>query len=100
VVYTIPGFLHHREQEEDLDDLSETIMRLGAVGLTIHEELSSQGRLIDELGNDMDTTATRLNFVQKHVSMVMKKAGWKGQLMAIVSLVVLLLILTFLIFSA
>ncbi len=42
MVYTIPGFLHHREQEEDLDDLSETIMRLGAVGLTIHEELSSQ----------------------------------------------------------
>ncbi|CAK9864466.1 unnamed protein product [Sphagnum jensenii] len=89
-----------KEQEEDLDDLSETIMRLGAVGLNIHEELSSQGRLIDELGNDMDTTATRLDFVQKHVSMVMKKAGWKGQLMAIVSLVVLLLILTFLIFSA
>ncbi|KAH8941821.1 hypothetical protein BDL97_14G064800 [Sphagnum fallax] len=89
-----------KEQEEDLDDLSETIMRLGAVGLTIHEELSSQGRLIDELGNDMDTTATRLDFIQKHVSRVMKKAGWKGQLMAIVSLVVLLLILTFLIFSA
>ncbi len=42
MVYTIPGFLHHREREEDLDDLSETIMRLGAVGLTIHEELSSQ----------------------------------------------------------
>jgi SYP6 family syntaxin len=62
--------------------------------------LLCQGRLIDELGNDMDTTATRLDFVQKHVSMVMKKAGWKGQLMAIVSLVVLLLILTFLIFSA
>jgi hypothetical protein len=64
VVYTIPGFLHHREQEEDLDDLSETIMRLGAVGLTIHEELSSQERLIDELGNDMDSTATRLDFIQ------------------------------------
>jgi hypothetical protein len=31
-----------REQEEDLDDLSETVMRLGGVGLTIHEELTSQ----------------------------------------------------------
>ncbi|CAM6034877.1 unnamed protein product [Sphagnum compactum] len=89
-----------KEQDEDLDDLSETIMRLGGVGLTIHEELSSQGRLIDELGNDMDNTATRFDFIQKHISMVKKKAGSKGQVMTIVSLVVLSLILTFLVFSA
>ncbi|CAK9868472.1 unnamed protein product [Sphagnum jensenii] len=88
-----------KEQEEDLDDLSETVMRLGGVGLTIHEELSSQGRLIDELGNDMDSTATRLDFIQKRVATVMKKAGWKGQVMIVVFLIALLLILTFLVFS-
>jgi len=88
-----------KEQEEDLDDLSETVMRLGGVGLTIHEELSSQGRLIDELGNDMDSTATRLDFIQKRVATVMKKAGWKGQVMIVVFLIALLLILTFLVIS-
>lgn len=31
-----------REQDEDLDDLSATVVRLGDVGLTIHGELSSQ----------------------------------------------------------
>ncbi|KAH9533507.1 hypothetical protein CY35_18G056500 [Sphagnum magellanicum] len=88
-----------KEQEEDLDDLSETVMRLGGVGLTIHEELTSQGILIDELGNDMDSTATRLDFIQKRVATVMKKAGWKGQVMIVVFLIALLLILTFLVFS-
>jgi SYP6 family syntaxin len=61
--------------------------------------LLCQGRLIDELGNDMDSTATRLDFIQKRVATVMKKAGWKGQVMIIVFLIALLLILTFLVFS-
>lgn len=39
-------------------------------------------------------------FLQKKVVKVMKKAGWKGQVMMIVFLVVLLLILTFLVFSS
>uniref|UniRef100_A0A7I4BBV5 t-SNARE coiled-coil homology domain-containing protein n=1 Tax=Physcomitrium patens TaxID=3218 RepID=A0A7I4BBV5_PHYPA len=89
-----------KEQDEDLDDLSATVERLGDVGLSIHEELSVQGHLMDELTNDMDSTANRLDFVQKRIAGVLKKAGWKGQVMTIVFLVVLLLILTLLVFSA
>jgi hypothetical protein len=37
--------------------------------------------------------------LQKRVATVMKKAGWKGQVMIVVFLIVLLLILTFLVFS-
>lgn len=88
-----------KEQDEDLDDLSATVERLGDVGLSIHEELSVQGHLMDELTNDMDSTANRLDFVQKRIAGVLKKAGWKGQVMTIVFLVVLLLILTLLVFS-
>lgn len=31
-----------REQDEDLDDLGASVVRLGDVGLTIHEELAGQ----------------------------------------------------------
>jgi SYP6 family syntaxin len=37
--------------------------------------------------------------VQKKLATVVKKAGWKGQVLMIVFLIVLLVILTFLVFS-
>lgn len=88
-----------REQDEDLDELSATVERLGDVGLTIHDELISQERIIDDLGQEMDNTANRLDFVQKKVALVIKKAGVKGQIMMIIFLVVLLLVLILLVFS-
>jgi hypothetical protein len=39
------SYLFSREQDEDLDDLSATVERLGDVGLSIHEELAVQVRL-------------------------------------------------------
>lgn len=38
----VPPSPSNREQDEDLDDLSATVERLGDVGLSIHEELSVQ----------------------------------------------------------
>lgn len=88
-----------KEQDQDLDELSASVERLGGVGLTIHDELISQDRIIDDLGQEMDNTANRLDFVQKKVALVMKKAGAKGQIMLIVFLVILLLVLILLVFS-
>ncbi|KAL5802431.1 hypothetical protein ACOSQ4_030736 [Xanthoceras sorbifolium] len=87
-----------RQQDEDLDELSASVTVLGDVGLTIHDELSSQEKIIDQLGTEMDSTSNRLDFVQKKVSMVMKKAGAKGQIMMILFLVVLFIILFVLVF--
>ncbi|KAL6613762.1 hypothetical protein ACP70R_036032 [Stipagrostis hirtigluma subsp. patula] len=87
-----------RQQDEELDELSESVQRIGGVGLTIHEELSSQERIINDLSLEMETTSNRLDFVQKRVAMVMKKAGIKGQIMLIVFLVVLFIILFVLVF--
>ncbi|CAN1857410.1 SYP61 [Linum perenne] len=53
-----------RQQDEELDELSASVERMGGVGLTIHEELLSQERIIDDLGNEMDSTSNRLDFVQ------------------------------------
>uniref|UniRef100_A0A6N2LWG5 t-SNARE coiled-coil homology domain-containing protein n=1 Tax=Salix viminalis TaxID=40686 RepID=A0A6N2LWG5_SALVM len=55
-------------------------------------------KIIDDLGMEMDSTSNRLDFVQKKVAMVMKKASAKGQLMMILFLVVLFIILFVLVF--
>ncbi|PIN24245.1 SNARE protein TLG1/Syntaxin 6 [Handroanthus impetiginosus] len=87
-----------RQQDEELDELSASVERIGGVGLTIHEELLGQEKIIDELGTEMDSTSNRLDFVQKKVGMVMKKAGAKGQFMMILFLLVLFINLFVLVF--
>ncbi|XP_009360989.2 syntaxin-61 isoform X1 [Pyrus x bretschneideri] len=87
-----------KQQDEELDELSASVERIGGVGLTIHEELLAQEKIIEELGTEMDGTSNRLDFVQKKVAAVMKKAGVKGQLMMILFLLVLFIILFVLVF--
>ncbi|RAL38054.1 hypothetical protein DM860_000748 [Cuscuta australis] len=87
-----------KQQDDELDELSASVRRIGGVGLTIHDELLSQEKLIDELGVEMDSTSTRLDFVQKRVAMVMKKASVKGQIMMILFLIGLFIFLFFLVF--
>ncbi|KAI3720617.1 hypothetical protein L2E82_31607 [Cichorium intybus] len=87
-----------RQQDEELDELSASVERIGSVGLTIHDELLSQEKIMEELGSEMDSTANRLDFVQKKVAMVMKKASAKGQMMMILFLIVLFIILFVLVF--
>lgn len=87
-----------RQQDEELDELSASVQRIGGVGLTIHEELVGQEKLLDELSTEMESTSNRLDFVQKKVAMVMKKASLKGQLMMIAFLIILFIILFILVF--
>ncbi|GAV92670.1 SNARE domain-containing protein/Syntaxin-6_N domain-containing protein, partial [Cephalotus follicularis] len=91
-------FLLIKQQDEELDELSASVERIGGVGLTIHEELLAHEKIIDDLGMEMDSTSNRLDFVQKKVAMVMKKAGVKGQLMMILFLLLLFIILFVLVF--
>ncbi|KAG5235018.1 syntaxin [Salix suchowensis] len=86
-------------QQQDEEWMSLVLVwRNWSVGLTIHEELLAQEKIIDDLGMEMDSTSNRLDFVQKKVAMVMKKASAKGQLMMILFLVVLFIILFVLVF--
>ncbi|KAE9598460.1 hypothetical protein Lalb_Chr15g0081241 [Lupinus albus] len=87
-----------KRQDEELDELSLSVQRIGGVGLTIHEELIGQERIIDDLGSEMDGTSNRLDFVQKKVAMVMKKASAKGQIMMILGLFALFIFLFILVF--
>ncbi|KAL2897239.1 Syntaxin-61, partial [Bienertia sinuspersici] len=87
-----------KQQDEELDELSASVNRIGTVGLTIHDELLAQEKIIDDLGGEMDSTSNRLDFLQKKVGIVMKKAGAKGQIMMILFLVVLFIVLFILVF--
>ena len=40
--YSVPSNLFFRQQDEELDELSASVQRIGGVGLTIHEELTGQ----------------------------------------------------------
>ncbi|MFS8013707.1 putative target SNARE coiled-coil domain-containing protein [Helianthus anomalus] len=57
-----------------------------------------QDKIIEELGSEMDSTTNRLDFVQKKVAVVMKKASAKGQFMMILFLLALFIILFVLVF--
>ncbi|XP_060211245.1 syntaxin-61-like [Lycium barbarum] len=87
-----------RQQDDELDELSASVVRIGDVGLTIHDELLAQDKSVNELGMEMDSTSNRLDFVQKKVAMVMKKANVKGQMMMICFLIVLFIVLFVLVF--
>ncbi|KAG6488908.1 hypothetical protein ZIOFF_050163 [Zingiber officinale] len=63
-----------KQQDEELDELSASVQRIGGIGLTIHDELVGQERILDDLSLEMETTSNRLDFVQKKVAVVMKKA--------------------------
>ncbi|KAL5995073.1 hypothetical protein ACLOJK_025131 [Asimina triloba] len=53
-----------KQQDEELDELSASVERIGDVGLTIHEELRGQERILNDLNSEMDSTANKLDFVQ------------------------------------
>ncbi|RDY04430.1 Syntaxin-61 [Mucuna pruriens] len=87
-----------KSQDEELDELSESVRRIGGVGLTIHDELLGQEKIIGDLGAEMDSTTNRLDFLQKKVAMVMKKTSAKGQIMMILGLLALFIFLFILVF--
>ncbi|KAL4189687.1 hypothetical protein AMTRI_Chr08g208360 [Amborella trichopoda] len=87
-----------KQQDEELDELSASVQKIGGIGLTIHEELMGQEKLLDDLNSEMDRTANKLDFVQKKVAMVMKKAGLKGQIMMILFLFLIFVVLFILVF--
>ena len=82
-----------QNQDVDLEDISVSIQRIGEVGLTIGEELATQGKMLEDLEQDVEGTNSRLAAVQRKMNQVFKKAGTKGQMIIIAVLTVILIIL-------
>ncbi|CAI5468652.1 unnamed protein product [Closterium sp. Yama58-4] len=87
-----------REQDDQLDAMSQSLARIGGMGIAIHEELGSQESLIGELDEGMERTGGRLGLVQKKMTVVLKKAGLKGQLCILLALIIAFIVLLILIF--
>ena len=51
------------EQDDNLGMLSSTMTRLGQMGLAIKDELVSQGKALDELTEDVDSTSSKMKQV-------------------------------------
>lgn len=86
-------------QDQELDALSHHVVRIGELGRDMGTELGLQGRMLEELGEEMDGTQTRLAAAQKKVQHVLDRAGSRGQLMIIAALVVALVVLIFLVIA-
>lgn len=86
---------HYRQQDDDLDQLGEHVVRLGQMGRQIGEELGTQSQMLDELDADLDSTNNRLMAAQKKMTHVLRRAGMRGQLCIIGVLLILLVVLLF-----
>ncbi|KAK3276365.1 hypothetical protein CYMTET_15552 [Cymbomonas tetramitiformis] len=82
-----------REQDVQLDEISDHVTRLGQVGLTIGQELEDQATLLEDLEGDLDGTQARLLAVQRKLTQVIKKTGMMGQIGIIIFLLVILVVL-------
>ena len=49
-----------RQQDDDLDLLGAHVVKIGAVGRAIHDELGTQSHMLEELEQDTEETQTRL----------------------------------------
>ncbi|PRW60333.1 Syntaxin-61 [Chlorella sorokiniana] len=88
-----------QRQDEDLDQLSHHVVRIGELGKEMGQELHLQGQLLDELDTEIEGTSTRIQAAQKKIEYVLQKAGSKGQLGIIGFLVLLLIVLIFLLIA-
>eukprot|EP00899_Mesostigma_viride_P007238 jgi/Mesvir1/16515/Mv10065-RA.1 len=88
-----------KQQDQDLDELSESVARLGGVGLTIHDELKSQEGLLEEFHADLDGASNRLEMVQRRMQAILRQGGTRLQIALVVILLILLAVLIGLTFS-
>jgi len=86
-----------RQQDETLEDLDLAVGRVGNMAAEINIELGQQNKMLDELEEDLDEAEERMGVVMGKLGKLLKtKDGC--QLWTIISLTLVLVLLTFLVF--
>jgi|SwirhisoilCB3_FD_contig_91_1479196_length_974_multi_3_in_0_out_0_1 chromosome segregation ATPase len=81
-----------RQQDENLEGLSEAVGRLGYMATDINQELKEQNKMLNKLDEDLDDAGNKMNFVMAQLSKLLKtKDGC--QIWTIVILAVILILL-------
>ncbi|XP_063699899.1 syntaxin-6 [Culicoides brevitarsis] len=81
------------QQDEQLDVISDTVGQLKTVSRHIGSELDEQAVMLDEFGNEIELTESRLDSTMKRVAKVLHLNNDRNQWTAIIVLSVLLLII-------
>jgi syntaxin 6 len=84
-----------QHQDETLDELDVAVTRVGHMADTIHEEVGQQGRMLDEMGDDLDAAEEELGIVMgKLANFLQTKDRWQlGTILALSGVMIVLLLL-------
>ncbi|GMI46991.1 hypothetical protein TrCOL_g11120 [Triparma columacea] len=86
-----------KDQDESLDVLGQGAARLGQISLEISSELKMQNKMLDDMGEELDSAELNLAVVTKKTQELIKKSGGCGYFSAIVGLSFVVILLFFLI---
>ncbi|KAJ5194969.1 uncharacterized protein N7498_008407 [Penicillium cinerascens] len=90
-------YLHHdqvmRDQDDQLDQLGQSIGRQHELSIQIGDELDGHVALLDGMDGDVERHQGRLNGARRRLDRVRRKAGENWSMMTIVGLIIVLVIL-------
>lgn len=89
-----------RKQDEGLDMLSASVLRLGEMSMGISEELGQQNKMLESMETDLDEAGENLDLVTRSTKHFIKQAGGEKNCIIIVTLTIVALILFFLVIYA
>jgi hypothetical protein len=64
------------QQDENLGILEMSIQRLGAMSLTISNEIKDQNRMLETMDGDVDEAQSQLDVITKKTSELIKRSGY------------------------
>jgi syntaxin 8 len=89
--------VHHaqilQEQDDQLDQLGESIGRQHQMSIQIGDELEGQIALLDDVDTHVDRHTTRLDGARRRLDKIRRRAGDNWSLMTIIGLIIILVIL-------
>lgn len=88
----------HNQQEDQLAVLSRTVERLNKTAHEFGSELESQARMLDDLDDDINREAEKLNFVMRRMGKLLNTSD-SNKLCVIIALFMFMMILIFLIIN-
>ncbi|KAB2631075.1 syntaxin-51-like [Pyrus ussuriensis x Pyrus communis] len=83
-----------KEQDEGLDKLEETVISTKHIALAVNEELDLHTRLLDNLDQQVDSTNSNLQRVQKKLAVLNKrsKGGCSCLILLVIGVVILIIV--------
>ena len=89
-----------KQQDEGLDMLSASVLRLGQMSMGISEELGQQNKMLESMETDLDEAGEHLDLVTRSTKAFIQQAGGEKNCIVILVLTIVALILFFLVLYA